>query len=62
MPTRQARRKQKIVPSLWSDKETEEAVNFYVSVFYDGESYYRHIRAQWPTIHGSGWRPDLQVQ
>ena len=25
--------KQKIVPSLWFDKETEEAVNFYVSVF-----------------------------
>lgn len=24
---------QKIVPSLWFDKETEEAVNFYVSVF-----------------------------
>ena len=25
--------KQKIVPSLWFDKETEEAVNFYISVF-----------------------------
>ena len=24
---------QKIVPSLWFDKETEEAINFYVSVF-----------------------------
>ena len=24
---------QKIVPSLWFDKETEEAVNFYVSIF-----------------------------
>jgi len=24
---------QKLVPSLWFDKETEEAVNFYVSVF-----------------------------
>jgi len=24
---------QKIVPSLWFDKETEEAVNFYISVF-----------------------------
>jgi predicted 3-demethylubiquinone-9 3-methyltransferase (glyoxalase superfamily) len=24
---------QKIIPSLWFDKETEEAVNFYVSVF-----------------------------
>jgi len=24
---------QKIVPSLWFDKETEEAVNFYVSTF-----------------------------
>src|SRR5512143_3797580 len=24
---------QPIVPSLWFDKETEEAVNFYVSVF-----------------------------
>ena len=24
---------QKIVPSLWFDKETEEAVNFYVSLF-----------------------------
>jgi len=23
----------KIVPSLWFDKETEEAVNFYISVF-----------------------------
>lgn len=26
---------QKIVPSLWFDQETEEAVNFYVSVFND---------------------------
>ncbi len=25
--------RQKIVPSLWFDKETEEAVNFYISVF-----------------------------
>ena len=24
---------QKIVPSLWFDKETEEAVNFYISIF-----------------------------
>src|SRR5512139_1026606 len=24
---------QKITPSLWFDKETEEAVNFYISVF-----------------------------
>jgi predicted 3-demethylubiquinone-9 3-methyltransferase (glyoxalase superfamily) len=24
---------QKIVPSLWFDKETEEAINFYISVF-----------------------------
>jgi predicted 3-demethylubiquinone-9 3-methyltransferase (glyoxalase superfamily) len=25
--------RQKIVPSLWFDKETEEAINFYISVF-----------------------------
>ena len=24
---------QKIIPSLWFDKETEEAINFYISVF-----------------------------
>ncbi|HUF37900.1 MAG TPA: VOC family protein [Anaerolineales bacterium] len=24
---------QKIVPSLWFDQDTEEAVNFYISVF-----------------------------
>ncbi len=33
MATGQAQGKQKIVPSLWFDKETEEAVSFYVSVF-----------------------------
>lgn len=31
---------QKIVPSLWFDKETEEAVNFYISVF-NGSPYKR---------------------
>jgi len=29
---------QKIVPSLWFDKETEEAINFYISVF-NGSPY-----------------------
>lgn len=32
---------QKIVPSLWFDKETEEAVNFYVSLF-NGSPHKRH--------------------
>jgi len=31
---------QRIVPSLWFDKETEEAVNFYISVF-NGSPYKR---------------------
>jgi predicted 3-demethylubiquinone-9 3-methyltransferase (glyoxalase superfamily) len=31
----------KIVPSLWFDKETEEAVNFYVSVF-NGSRHKKH--------------------
>jgi predicted 3-demethylubiquinone-9 3-methyltransferase (glyoxalase superfamily) len=38
MATPQVQTKQKIVPSLWFDKETEQAVNFYVSVF-DGSPH-----------------------
>ena len=29
---------QKLIPSLWFDKETEEAVGFYISVF-NGSPY-----------------------
>ena len=35
---------QKIVPSLWFDKETEEAINFYVSVFSGSPNKKGHSR------------------
>jgi predicted 3-demethylubiquinone-9 3-methyltransferase (glyoxalase superfamily) len=48
---------QKIVPSLWFDKETEEAVNFYVSVFNGAP----HTRGNSRIIHITRYEKGMDV-
>jgi predicted 3-demethylubiquinone-9 3-methyltransferase (glyoxalase superfamily) len=49
--------KQKIVPSLWFDRETEEAVNFYVALF-NGSP---HRRGESRIISITRYEPGMEV-
>jgi len=48
---------QKIVPSLWFDRETEEAINFYVALFTGAP----HARGESRIIHISRYEPGMEV-